>query len=128
MSNQSKLITWGSQGSPESEETEFINSVRFFMDKIHESAIKKGHWDDWVDITKSLCWIHSEVSEAFTAWQHGDKPSSKIPEFSTIEEELADVFIIMADACQANRFDLAGAIVAKVAYNTTREYKHGKVN
>lgn len=106
---------------------DFVNSVRYFMNRIHNIAMHNGHWDSPVDITKSLCWIHSEVSEAFDAWQHGSKPSTRIP-FSTLEEELADVFIIMADACQANGFDLARAIVAKIDYNRTREYRHGKVN
>ena len=108
-------------------ERDFVNSVRYFMNKIHNIAMHNGHWDNQVDITKSLCWIHSEVSEAFDAWQHGSKPSTKIP-YSTLVEELADVFIVMADMCQANGFDLAGAIIDKIDFNKTREYRHGKVN
>lgn len=108
-------------------ERDFVNSVRYFMNRIHNIAMHNGHWDNPVDITKSLCWIHSEVSEVFDAWQHGSKPSTKIP-YSTLVEELADVFIVMADMCQANGFDLAGAIIDKIDFNKTREYRHGKVN
>lgn len=106
---------------------DFIVSMQNIMRLIHDSAVSKGHWDSPVDITKSLCWIHSEVSEAFDAWQHGSKPSTKIP-YSTLVEELADVFIVMADMCQANGFDLAKAIIDKIDFNKTREYRHGKVN
>lgn len=42
-----------------------------------------------------------------------------------IPSELADIIIRVLDICGANRIDIAAAIADKMAYNETREYRHG---
>jgi NTP pyrophosphatase (non-canonical NTP hydrolase) len=43
----------------------------------------------------------------------------------TLEDELADVVIRIADFCGAMGIDLERQIAAKMAYNETRSYRHG---
>ena len=46
--------------------------------------------------------------------------------FSSLEEELADVVIRIMDYSFGKDLDIAGAILAKMEYNESREYMHGK--
>jgi len=43
----------------------------------------------------------------------------------TLEDELADVVIRIADFCGSMGIDLEKQVVAKMAYNETRSYRHG---
>lgn len=72
--------------------------------------------------------MHSELSEALEAMRLPEKltPSAKIPAFSQVEEELADLFIRLGDYAAAFELNLGAAIVAKHEYNRGRPVKHGK--
>jgi len=70
--------------------------------------------------------MHSELSEALEADRESNPESEKIEGFSEVEEELADLMIRVMDAAGERNFRIGDAIVAKMAYNTDRPYKHGK--
>lgn len=94
-------------------------------DEIHATAQAKGWWDKERNFGEMVALMHSELSEALEAKRHGNPPSEHIPEFSGIEEEFADVIIRIMDTCYQAGFDLPGAILAKMAFNEGRAYKHG---
>lgn len=73
-----------------------------------------------------LALFHSEISECLEGLRHGNPPSDKIPEFNQAEEELADLFIRAMDTAKARGWRLPEAIVAKMAFNEGRPYRHGK--
>lgn len=72
-----------------------------------------------------LALIHSETSEVLEALRHGNPPDDKIPEFSGAEAELADICIRVMDMAASRGWRVGEAIVAKMAMNKGREYKHG---
>ena len=72
-----------------------------------------------------LALIHSEISEALEA-DRKDLMDDKLPHRKGLEVELADAFIRICDMCSGLGLDLGGAVEEKLAYNTTRPYKHGK--
>jgi len=92
---------------------------------VHEIAESKGWWDDPPEDGTCIALMHSELSEALEALRGGNPESKKIPGFSQVEEELADVVIRILDYSGAKELNLGGAIMAKAQYNTGREHKHG---
>lgn len=103
----------------------FIVSVSRISEEIHKTAKEKGWWDEERNNGEMIALMHSELSEALEGLRHGNPPSDHIPEFSAAEEELADCVIRIMDMAEARRWDLAQAILAKMAFNKNREHKHG---
>ncbi|NJK88109.1 MAG: hypothetical protein HC923_01090 [Myxococcales bacterium] len=110
----------------------------------NKNARTHGFWDEdhgnHTNIAK-LGLHHAEVSEVVEACRFVENPldlgsmsapprdaerSEKIPEFTQTEEELADTVIRAMDFAQERKCRLLAAIVAKLAFNETREHMHGK--
>ena len=79
-----------------------------------------------IDDGRILCLIHSEISEALEALRKGNPKDEHCPAYSSLEVELADAVIRIMDYAGMRGLDVAGAIRAKMDYNKTRPYKHGK--
>ncbi len=94
--------------------------------KVYTNAVNHGFWKETPNDGERIALIHAEVSEALEALRDGNPSSSKIIEFSSLEEELADVIIRIMDYSFGKDLDIAGAIIAKIEYNQNREYMHGK--
>lgn len=93
---------------------------------IHEHNKVKGFWDEPRTDLHCLMLIVTEVAEAGEATRKSYPQSDKIPKFGLFEEELADTVIRIFDLAGAHNMDIGGAIIAKLKYNQTRPYKHGK--
>ena len=85
----------------------------------------QGFWES--DNTgEKIALMHSELSEALEA-DRKNLDAEHIPGFTGVEEELADVIIRILDFAGHHQLRLGEAISAKIAYNLTRPFKHGKV-
>ena len=85
-------------------------------------------WNDGEDIPRSLCLIHSEVSEALESWRK-EEPLYFVDEETGKPEgvgaELADVIIRSFNLLVALDINVEQVIKEKMAYNKTRSFRHG---
>ena len=94
--------------------------------KVYTNAVNHGFWKEEPNDGERMALIHAEVSEALEALRNGNPSSNKIIEFSSLEEELADVVIRIMHYSFGKDLDISSAIMAKIEYNKNREYMHGK--
>lgn len=73
-----------------------------------------------------LALVGTELAEAIEGVCLGRLTDDKIPDFTPVEAEMADIIIRIMDLAGRNGWRVGEAIVAKMQYNAGREHMHGK--
>lgn len=106
-----------------------IDAFKILVHAAHAHSVEKGFCGepDTRNEAELIALAHSELSEALGYIRQGNMVASDhIPDFLGVEEELADTVIRICDLCAAHNYRLGAAILAKMKFNLTRPYKHGK--
>lgn len=104
--------------------------VNLIVVQCHAASAARGWWTDKITglpidpagphITpEKIALIHSEISEALEGDRKGAM-DDHLPEFTSLEVELADAVIRIADLAGARKLRLGEALSAKMAYNAIR--------
>jgi len=114
-------------------------SLNELRDEAFAYAEKQGFHEN-INFGKNLMLVVSELSEALEADRKGKwydpnglnqtalmpKEEYEVYVRGTVEEEIADAIIRLCDIAGIYQIDLDWHIRAKMEYNKTRPYKHGK--
>lgn len=103
----------------------FIEVFNRVACEVNGNMVEKGWWNNPRNDYELIALAHSELSEALDGLRHGNPPDDHIPQFNATEAEFADTIIRLMDHSAARGWRLGEAIVAKMAYNKTRPYRHG---
>lgn len=76
-----------------------------------------------IDIPEKIALIHSEVTEAFTAYRHKNMTGK-----DGFEEELGDIIQRVLHLCGALDIDVEAAILKKLAFNKKRDWSWAHLN
>jgi hypothetical protein len=94
----------------------------------HGAASRNGWWTDLKtgeslkgkrNVGEMLCLVHSEISEALEGHRK-DKMDDHLPHRKSMEVELADAVIRIADLGAALSLDVGSALAEKLTYNDQR--------
>ena len=102
-----------------------MNELDRLARKFFEEHLEPNGFTD-ATVERDFLLIISEVIEAFDGERKGDVESEKLPGFSAIEEEMADVIIRVLSASHLHGWRIGEAVEAKHKFNLSRPYKHGK--
>jgi len=94
----------------------------------NENAKAHGFYDEPNPVPQQIALMHSELSEALEDYRDGKMAleytdAGKPVGFPT---ELADAIIRIVDFAYEMGIDLDAAVAAKMTYNQSRPYKHGR--
>ncbi len=107
------------------EELQFETLLSLVGKECREIAEDHGFVTDIREDGTLIALMHSELSEALEYLRRGNPRDDKIPKYSGAEAEFADLVIRVLNMCESRGYRLGEAILAKMQYNRTREYRHG---
>ncbi|HSD55813.1 MAG TPA: hypothetical protein VLA92_01530 [Candidatus Saccharimonadales bacterium] len=82
-----------------------------------------GTKSEEIDVPEKIALIHSEVTEAYTAYRH-----KNIDGKDGLTEELGDVIQRVLHLCGALNLNVEQAILSKLEYNKDREWRWSELN
>lgn len=109
----------------------FSQLFESYQKQISTDMVAQGFWD-YLDPSSvevklaKVALLMTELAELVEGIRNNIEKSDHIPDFSSEEEELADLLIRAMDYAGFYHLDLVGAFLRKIKYNQTREFRHGK--
>ena len=128
--------------------------IKELVQKAHEHALEKGFYDGKFNFAEKLMLVVSELGELLEAhrtekrfvrdfYEPSEPSDDLIAKLETmdvyaierfeemykdqLEDEFADILIRLTDLCGYFNINIEKHLKAKIAYNKSREYKHGKM-
>jgi NTP pyrophosphatase (non-canonical NTP hydrolase) len=109
-------------------DADFVNCFDYMARRVHKLSRESGLWESEKTRTRFLeimsC-AHSELGEALECFRTGNGPDKNIDDMSGVEVQLSDVLGCLMDMAAGFNLDIANALLKKMDFNSTRDFKHG---
>ena len=105
--------------SPSNGRCQYQDALNDMAIECHARAVVAGWWDKPRNAGECIALMHSELSEALEGIRKGTQ-DEHLPDFESVEVELADALIRIFDLAGAMQLRLGEAFVAKLLYNANR--------
>lgn len=99
---------------------QFIDIFNQVSAKIADIAISRGFYKFTRNDGQDVALMHSELSDALEYMRHGNPKSDNIPEFTGVEENLADVIVRVMSYAFKYRYRVGEALIEKMKFNSSR--------
>lgn len=99
--------------------TRILSGLTEAAAQVHITSKRLGNWPtnkerNAMDV---LALIRAKVDKTKLAMLSGEVPSHVIEGHTNVDEELADLIIIVLDFCRGNEVSIASAVLDKMLYN-----------
>lgn len=102
-----------------------VGTLNTLQSMVYDWNATQGFWAS-DNTAEKIALMHSELSEALEADRKSITSDDKITAYTGLEAELADTVIRILDFSGRHNLRLGEAIIEKLAFNTTRPFKHDK--
>jgi NTP pyrophosphatase (non-canonical NTP hydrolase) len=105
---------------------QFPRTLEEYQVEVRQINEANGWFESERTFGEDIALLHSEVSEMLEAYRdHGLKDVTLDSKPEGVGSEAADVLVRLLDTCERYGIDLRYELERKLAYNSTRGYRHG---
>ena len=109
--------------SDEQADGQLVELLNRLSEATNKCSIASGGWDNDPSDGEKIASLHSKISTIWECVRRQDPKDEKMPTFTRVESEMADLVLKLMDYAQQRRLRLGEAVIARHRLNLNRANK-----